>query len=244
MNKVLHLGLSLMLLSFAGWAQADAANETAITAKLQTQGFTVDQIHYVESIGLYQVILQGDAGRLFFNADGSNFVYGDLFGLDNGIHNLSEVERQGDRARLLADYVEANGKHLIDFSGDEKKNSIYVFTDIDCGYCRQLHSQMQQYNDLGLEIRYLSFPRSGPGSRSFTKAISVWCNEDRQAAMTAAKSGIDPVPLACDEQQVAEQYQLGQSLGINGTPALVLSNGELIAGYLPPQALLSRIGGE
>ena len=222
-------------------AFADDAEVNAITTKLQAQGLEVDKINFVEAVGLYQVVLVGDRGRLFVNAEASHFVYGDLFALEGSIVNLSEFERKDERAQMLGQYIEQNPQQLIKFAGADSETSIYIFTDIDCGYCRRLHNQMAEYNDLGIEVNYLSFPRSGPGTRSFAKAVTVWCSEDQQAAMTAAKSGVDLDNISCDNQQVLQQYQLGQSLGINGTPAIVLADGELIAGYLPPSTLLERL---
>ena len=222
-------------------AFADDAAINAVTTRLQAQGLEVDKINFVESLGLYQVVLVGDRGRLFVNADASHFVYGDLFALEGSIVNLSEFERKDERAQMLGQYVEQNPQQLIKFAGADNEASIYIFTDIDCGFCRRLHNQMAEYNDLGIEVNYLSFPRSGPGTRSFAKAVTVWCSEDQQSAMTAAKNGVDLDNISCDEQQVLQQYQLGQSLGINGTPAIVLADGELIAGYLPPSTLLERL---
>ncbi len=115
-----------------------------------------------------------------------------------------------------------------------------VFTDIDCGYCRKLHAQMAEYNEQGIAISYLAFPRAGIGSRSYEKAVSVWCSEDQQDAMTQAKLGADPDPLQCDNP-IAEQYQLGQQLGVTGTPALLTSSGQLIPGFVPPQQLRARL---
>ena len=222
-------------------AFADDADVNAITTKLQAQGLEVDKINFVEAVGLYQVVLVGDRGRLFVNADASHFVYGDLFALEGSIVNLSEFERKDERAQMLGQYVEQNPQQLIKFAGADSEASIYIFTDIDCGFCRRMHNQMTEYNDLGIEVNYLSFPRSGPGTRSFAKAVTVWCSEDQQAAMTAAKNGVDLANISCDNQQVLQQYQLGQSLGVNGTPAIVLADGELIAGYLPPSTLLERL---
>ena len=239
-----RLNRAALILLTAALAAAPALADDALDAvssKLEAQGLNVAKISFVEALGLYQVSLVGDQGRLFVNADASNFIYGDLFAIDNGIVNLSEFERKDERAQMLAQYIEQNPQQLIQFAGADSETSIYIFTDIDCGYCRRLHNQMAEYNDLGIEVNYLSFPRSGPGTRSFAKAVTVWCSEDQQAAMTAAKNGIDLNNINCDNQQVLQQYELGQNLGINGTPAIVLADGELIAGYLPPNTLLQRL---
>jgi thiol:disulfide interchange protein DsbC len=115
-----------------------------------------------------------------------------------------------------------------------------VFTDIDCGYCRKLHAQMEEYNANGIAINYMAFPRAGIGSRSYEKAVSVWCADDQQAAMTLAKAGSDPDPKQCDNP-IAEQYQLGLSMGVSGTPNMMTQSGQLIPGYVPPEQLRERL---
>jgi len=119
-------------------------------------------------------------------------------------------------------------------------HELMVFTDIDCGYCRKLHAQVDEYNKQGIAIHYLSFPRAGIGSRSYEKAVAVWCADDQQTALTQAKLGTEPDPLQC-ENPVAEQYQLGIDLGVTGTPALLTSSGQLIPGYVPPEQLRDRL---
>jgi thiol:disulfide interchange protein DsbC len=86
----------------------------------------------------------------------------------------------------------------------------------------------------------MAFPRAGIGSKSYEKAVSVWCADNQQEAMTAAKLGSDPDPAQCDNP-IAEQYQLGQALGVTGTPALLTADGMLIPGYVPPEQLRERL---
>jgi thiol:disulfide interchange protein DsbC len=112
------------------------------------------------------------------------------------------------------------------------KHAVYVFTDIDCGYCRKLHSEMDQYLNQGIEIRYLFFPRAGEGSNSWDKAVAVWCAGDRQEALTKAKQGTDPDLKKCDNP-VKQHMELGSALGAQGTPMLVTENGTELPGYVP-----------
>ena len=122
-----------------------------------------------------------------------------------------------------------------------------MFTDIDCTYCRRLHSQIQQYLDLGIEVRYLMYPRNGPASQAWSKAEDVWCSADRQNALTQAKLDRDFPTASCDASIVQDHYVLGRDVGLSGTPAIVLEDGTLISGYLPPDALNARLaqsGGE
>jgi len=116
-----------------------------------------------------------------------------------------------------------------------------VFTDLDCAYCRHLHSEIAEYNRLGIRVRYLFFPRSGPDSDSWRKAEQVWCSANRNDALTRAKLGEPLSAKACQGTPVAHDYELGRQFNVLGTPAIVLNNGELIPGALPPDVLLERL---
>jgi thiol:disulfide interchange protein DsbC len=122
---------------------------------------------------------------------------------------------------------------------------VTVFTDIDCGYCRKLHSQIKEYNEEGIRIRYLAYPRSGimrDGKMTDSAALaeSVWCADDRHAALTDAKAGKDVPNKKCGSP-VSAQYQLGQDFGVTGTPALLFNDGELVPGYVPPKRLAAAL---
>ena len=150
---------------------------------------------------------------------------------------LTETAQTKIRKDLLAGI---DTSKQITFAPENPDYDLTVFTDLDCGYCRKLHSQIQAYNDNGIAIHYMAFPRAGIGSHSYEKAVSVWCADDQKAALTLAKQGAEPDPEQCDNP-VADQYQLGIALGVTGTPALLTSDGTLIPGYMAPEKLRARL---
>ncbi len=187
--------------------------------------------------GIYQVFMPP---QLFYiSADGRYAFDGDIIDLHTNT-NVSTPVR--DRLRLAA--IEQVGeKNMIIYGPKEAKHTITVFTDIDCGYCRKLHSEMAQYNQAGIRVRYLAYPRAGLHSNSYNKAVSVWCAKDRNKALTEAKQGKDPEPKTCDNP-VAREYELGQRLGIRGTPAIVTESGQVIPGYVPADRLKAILEAE
>jgi thiol:disulfide interchange protein DsbC len=130
---------------------------------------------------------------------------------------------------------------MVIFAPAEKTDhTVTVFTDIDCGYCRKLHNEITDYTQNGIKVRYLMFPRAGFNSESYHKAVSVWCAENRQEAMTRAKRGESVTPKKCPNP-VQEQAELGQSLGVQGTPSIILENGQMIPGYVPAAQLAQML---
>lgn len=173
----------------------------------------------------------------YISDDGRYMMQGDLIDLDANV-NLTEAARTDARRNLMSDVAD---DEFITFSPEDPKYSVAIFTDVDCTYCRRLHSQIEDYLDEGIEVRYLLYPRNGPASRAWTKSENVWCSQDRQTALTEAKLGKDVKATKCDASSVQSHYSLGQEVGLSGTPAIVLEDGELIGGYLPAQALRMRL---
>lgn len=184
--------------------------------------------------GLLMVQVNGDI--VYATADGKYLIQGRVIDMKTR-EDLTEGAKAEVRRELLG---AVDGSKQITFAPEKPKYDLMVFTDIDCGYCRKLHAQMDEYNQQGIAIHYMAFPRAGVGSRSYEKAVSVWCAGDQREAMTQAKLGEEPVPAQCDSP-IAEQYQLGIDLGVSGTPSLLTAEGQMIPGYVPPDQLRERL---
>lgn len=190
--------------------------------------------------GIYKTTISSGPA-VYSTADGQFFMAGELFQvLPNQIVNLTEQEMNGDRSKMLASMPVED---MIVFSPmGETKSVVSIFTDVDCGYCQKLHKEVPQLNAMGIEVRYMAFPRMGAGSPTYKKIVSAWCSDDKQGAITKLKSRQNIPENLCEGNPVDEQYAKGQQMGISGTPAIVLDNGELIPGYVPADKLAARLG--
>jgi thiol:disulfide interchange protein DsbC len=173
----------------------------------------------------------------YISQDGRYLLQGDLIDLDSKV-NLSELSRTDARREAMSTLSD---DEVILFSPQEVKYSVSVFTDVDCTYCRRLHGQIDEYLANGIEVRYLLYPRGGPASATWNTSEAVWCAQDRGEALTLAKLDREFDSSSCDASVVQDHYVLGKEVGLAGTPAIVLDDGELIAGYLPPEALKLRL---
>lgn len=204
----------------------------ATLSKLQPD-LPIEAIAESPMTGLFQVQLKG--GRLLYaSGDGQFLLQGNLYQFKDGSAvNLTEKAESKGIAKLINE-VPLN--EMVVFAPKQPKTHITVFTDTDCGYCQKLHSEVPELNRLGVEVRYLAFPRQGQGSHGYNSLVSVWCAKDRLDAMNKAKARQELPPGTC-ENPVMKQYALGQAIGVNGTPAIVLANGQLIPGYQPAPQL-------
>lgn len=173
----------------------------------------------------------------YVSGDGRYLLQGDLIDLERNV-NMSEVARNDSRRELMETVSDDD---VILFSPAEKKYSVSIFTDVECTYCRRLHNQIDEYLAQGIEVRYLMYPRNGPTSEAWATAEEIWCATDRSGALTAAKQDRKFASTDCDASMVEHQYLLGREIGLNGTPAIVLDDGTLISGYLPPDQLRAQL---
>ncbi len=184
--------------------------------------------------GLYEVLLGTEV--LYVSEDGRYILQGDLVDLGKRI-NLSEEQRAAARMKILQSIPVTE---TIDFVPAATEHTVYVFTDITCGYCRRFHQDVMELNSRGVAVRYLAYPRAGIDSEPFKDMESIWCTADRNTAITLAKQGNEVAPAQCDNP-VKRQYELGQALGVRGTPAIYLESGHEMPGYIPPDTLLQAL---
>lgn len=232
--------LFFTLLAFAagvGHAQ-DAPNYEKVREAVQSVLPDAKKIAVSETPLPNLLEVRVDSDILYLDDSGRYLIQGRLFDLESR-RDLTSDAKSVIRSERLQDI---KPEQRITFAPSEPEHEIVVFTDLDCTYCRRLHSQIDEYMERGIAFHYVSFPRAGIGSASFKKAESVWCADDRQAALTRAKQGKEVEPRQCDNP-VEEQFRLGRKIGVTGTPAMVTSSGILIAGYMPPGKLQERLEG-
>ena len=214
----------------AGTAAAAKPDPRATIVK-KIDGIKLEDVRISPVTGVYEVTHGSDIS--YISGDGRYAILGDLVDLDSDV-NLSEGRRRTIRARIIEAVPESE---MVVYSPKDPKYTITVFTDIDCGYCRRLHSQIAEYNRLGIRVRYMFFPRSGPDTDSWHKAEAVWCAPNRNDSLTRAKNGEDIKSPNCPADIIARDYELGHKVGVEGTPAIFLSSGEMLPGYAPPATL-------
>jgi thiol:disulfide interchange protein DsbC len=199
-------------------------------------GIKLEDVRMTPISGIYEV--SRDAEISYLSSDGRYAILGDLIDLDSD-DNISEARRRIIRARIIDTVPES--EMLVYAPKAAAKYTVTVFTDIDCSYCRRLHSQIAEYNRLGIRVRYMFFPRSGPGTESWQKAEAVWCASNRNDALTRAKNGEALHSPKCPTDIVKRDFEVGRKLAVDGTPAIFLASGEMLPGYAPPGELVKYL---
>ena len=232
MNKFL-----LGCLFFALCSTSVLADETSVAAGLSKviPNISKDKVSKTPIAGLYQVLV--GARIIYASEDGRFIIQGEMVDLEsreNMTDNALKVARKSELAKI-------DEKTMIIFPAKNEKHKITIFSDIDCGYCRKLHAQISEYTKAGMTVRYMFYPRSGPNTESYFKAVSVWCAKDRNEALTDAKLNNKVVNKTC-ANPVDEHMRIAQVFGVTGTPAIIADDGTMVPGFVPAKDLVQHLG--
>ncbi len=185
--------------------------------------------------GLYEVQINNQI--IYLSADGEKVISGEIYDLKN---KKSITEQASNELRKSALAAVADSDKII-YKAKKERYKVTVFTDISCPYCTKIHRKVPEFNELGITIEYLAFPRAGVGSRTANKMQKIWCAKNKTVAFSEASENREYPEQSCDGNQVGEQFKLGEELGIGATPTMVLNDGELLAGYMKPKDLLTYL---
>jgi thiol:disulfide interchange protein DsbC len=234
--KASRLLTPLFLVLPAAMAQ-DAETPTRAEVAARLTGVAESDLRDSAIDGFYEINVGSKVA--YISTDGRFLMEGELYDLESS-DNLTENSRAVARTNLLAG---VDPSQMIVFSPKDRpvEHTITIFTDIDCGYCRQFHREIDQVTALGVEVHYLFYPRTGPATDSWGKAEKVWCAADRNTALTRAKLGGQVPEVTCVDNPVSDHYDLGHQVGVTGTPSVYTAGGVHIGGYLPPQQLLATL---
>jgi thiol:disulfide interchange protein DsbC len=227
----------------SGAANTDTSKIKAMLTKLgigpQEQKMTTIEASPIA--GIFQVSF-ASGSTVYITADGTHFIAGDLFRVDSDeVVNLTEEQRKVGRAELIAQ-VPLKEQIIFPAKG-EAKAFVTVFTDVDCGYCAKLHREVPALNEMGIEVRYMAYPRAGLQSASYDKIATAWCADNPQDTLTRLKNRDGSVKMAvCEDNPVGRHMLLGQKVGVRGTPALITESGALLPGYMPAPKLAAELG--
>ncbi|WP_157981002.1 bifunctional protein-disulfide isomerase/oxidoreductase DsbC [Idiomarina tyrosinivorans] len=222
MKKSLLLGVLLGCLSVVSNAQDLPIN----TDRLNALKITVSKVEKTPIEGIYAAVT--NQGLLYVSADGNYLFAGNLFDIrSNAPVNLTD---QG-MAELRQQQLKNVEDQMVVYKADNEKYHVTIFTDPTCPYCKKLHKAMPEYLAEGITVRYLAFPRGGMRTKGAYQLRQIWCSDDPRQTFNAIEQheNVD-VDVDCDAP-VAEHYQLGQVIGVTGTPAIILPNGQMIPGY-------------
>ena len=224
----------LIFLSPFAYADAEIENIRNNLSAILPENIAIDSIKPSAMEGTYIVTV--GAQIMFVRSVGGFIMVGDVYDTERQVSIVDEYKDS-----LLAEALKDIPESEMILMGEPKPRYVTVFTDTDCHFCQLFHKTVPELQKNGMQVRYMMFPRSGIDTESYYEAVSVWCSDNQAEAITVAKSG-GSVPEKQCENPVAAQLELGRSIGIRGTPTLILDNGKVIPGYMSVEELLAEAG--
>jgi thiol:disulfide interchange protein DsbC len=226
--------IELILIAAVTGAPA-ATNDPRVELAAKLPGIEAKDLRESPIPGLYEVLV--GARIVYVSADGRYLLNGQMIDLETETsvteNRLSEIRSEWaaglDESRMIIFEPKGATRHTVT-----------VFTDIDCGFCRTMHADIDGLLAAGVRVRYLLYPRSGPGTESAKKADHVWCSADRNDALTRAKAGKRVTAPAC-ETPVEANFELGRTMSVTGTPTIITDSGGLVPGYLETEKLVAEL---
>jgi len=221
--------MACLAINLSIWAKEVPTPVQQATQKL---GLNIQQISAAPLDNFYQIIT--DKGLVYISADGKMMLHGNLYALGDKPKNLTQQAMN----QVRKSGIKTLSHTLLSFPAEQEKHKITVFTDTSCGYCRQLHTQVDDYNKLGISVNYMAFPRAGVPSQAALELAQIWCAANPAEAMTKAQAGEKLIQQESCPAPINQHYEFARQIGIDRTPSLVLDSGELLIGYRAPEQLL------
>ena len=228
----LLLLITSLLSSFSVIAEADAVDKLRQALAKTMPLVKPDKISESPVDGLYEVIVGSQV--VYMSVDAQYMIEGDLYNLITK-ENVSEKAKSVIR---LSAINKLGPEKMLVYKPKTVKSTITVVTDIDCPYCRRLHDEIPDYMKNNVEVRYIFMPLKGVADMK--KTVSVWCSDNQQQALDIAKSGGEVEEKTCDNP-IKDHLELARELGVRGTPAIILENGEMLPGYVPVAKLVAQL---
>ena len=200
-------------------------------------GVTEQDVSTTPFNGMYEVVLREPRlDVIYISADGRYLSQGEVIDLRTRT-NLTKARLSSLAKEIMSTTTD---DEKIIYKADNEKYVVDVFTDVDCPYCRKLHKDIAELNELGITMKYLAFPRSGVNTKSFYRSVAIWCADDKEQAMDNGMSRIDS-PLVNCKNPIIDHLILTKKLNVTGTPFIFFENGDHIPGYVKPKDLLKEI---
>lgn len=202
---------------------ADPASDIKAALEKKLRGASIDSVRQTPHLDLYEVVMDGQI--LYTDPALTYLIAGNLIELSS-LKNLTKAREQ-ELARVDFSSLPLD-QAFKEVRGNGKRQVAY-FADPNCGYCKRFEQGIAQVTDV--TIHTFLYPILGQDS--INKANAVWCSRNRQKAWEDwMLRGVNPQgPSNCDTPIDANRA-LGKKLRINGTPALIFTNGERVPGAI------------
>lgn len=126
---------------------------------------------------------------ILIDEDGKHGVIGGRGGAE--VFNFSEgVSLTKERRALNALKYVQNKEPFVTYKANDEKSEIYVFADIQCGYCQLFHDSLPELNASGITVHYIPYAMF---DNSDLYMNAAYCSESPEAKYTELTNEIKSI---------------------------------------------------
>lgn len=161
---------------------------------------------------------------------------GNVLDLNNKFLNLSE-EALNEYRKVAIKQLD---QYRISYTSPNNKNNIYIFTDVNCPYCKEVHESIAEYLKQGINVHYLPLPLSEADTLNYANMKQVWCEKDKNKAFNLAIENKLSIQPNCDFN-LEKIAKFASTIGVNVTPTFVLDSGSLFEGVIAAEEIVDLL---
>lgn len=190
---------------------------------------TFKEVRKSKVAGLYEVVMGENVA--YTDDTGRYFIFGHLFDMKEQVDLTAQRRVDAKKSEFPGQFL---GNAIKTVKGDGSR-VVAIFSDPDCPYCQKLEGELARMDNV--TVYTFLFPLETLHPEAKTKAIAIWCSDDRQKAWTqTVLTGAAPKLVACNNP-VNDNLVLGSRLGVTGTPTLIALDGRVLPGAVPAEKL-------
>lgn len=242
------ISISIGLLSATAFAAPKSANievkkdvatiaiENSINNILKkvNPSFKLNSITPLEAIpGLYEVV-HNKNNITYMTADGSYLIDGSII----LVNEMKNITRESKIKLSNIDFKTLPANPIV-YKRGTGVNKIAVFSDPTCPYCKSFETELAKLKDVTISLYIIPIL----GDKAKKIAESVLCSKNASSAWNQWMiEGKTPEEKSCDiaKKKIETNIAFAKANGINGTPALIFENGDIISGMSPAETVESK----
>lgn len=211
--------------------------------KIKAQYTKIVSIKESAAKGLWEITLEnkGQAGVVYIDFGKKHLIVGQIVEINTGSNKTTErLKKVEENRRIDVSKIPLDGALLMGPS--KAKHKVVVFTDPDCPFCAKLHAELkkvlEQRRDVAFYIKLFPLESHKDAywkSKSITCSKSLTLLEDNFSGKVIPRND-------CPDKEVDNNVKLAETLGIGGTPTMVLPKGRVKSGFITAEEIIKLLG--
>ena len=172
---------------------------------------------------------------VFISDDLKTLVSGTVMDIEKN-RNMTQELADANKPKMNIADLDVRDAILVKAGGTKK---LYVFSDPDCPYCKQLEKTFDQLSNVSIYVFPMPLVSLHPNALNVSETL--WCQKNAGAAWHAyLTTGAKPADQKC-QNPIEKNINLAAKYQIRGTPAIIFEDGSIMPGAAPAQMIQDKL---